>query len=156
MHHWTQNNPDSKEPADLYSKALSFLAKREYSQYELHHKLLNYSQDSNAISALIEQLQQQNLLSNERFAENYARSYAKRGKGPYWIEQQLIAHELEPHLIHQALEQQDINWQQITWHTASKKIGNSEFKQLDFTAKAKLLKFMQQRGFPLQWVDDLF
>lgn len=140
----------------LANKALSFLAKREYSQYELQQKLLRYCDDERLINELLLSFKQQNLQSNERFAEIYVRSHAHRGKGPNWIRHQLMQHQISECLIEDQLNNSDIDWHTITHSVLAKKANIDDVEKLEYSQKVKLLHFMQQRGFPMQWINDAF
>lgn len=147
---------NTKAPSELLllqQKALSFLAKREYSYHELYQKLLNYSEDTRLISQTLNEFKEQNLQSDERFVEFYVRSHARRGKGPNWIRYQLSQHQLSEHLIEQELDNPELNWQEITYSVLSKKLGSINMNELEFAQKAKLFNFMQNRGFPMDWVN---
>lgn len=140
----------------LANKALSFLAKREYSQYELQQKLLRYCDDELLINELLLSLKEQNLQSNERFAELYVRSHTHRGKGPNWIRHQLMQHQISECLIEDQLNNPDIDWDSITRTVLAKKANLGDLKQLEYSQKAKLFNFMQQRGFPIEWINNAF
>lgn len=158
------NSDEHLEPQELIAnikqqlanKALSFLAKREYSEYELQQKLLRYCDDELLINELLLSLKEQNLQSDERFAELYVRSHAHRGKGPNWIRHQLMQHQISEYLIEDQLNNSGIDWASITHAVLVKKANLSNLKQLEYAQKAKLFNFMQQRGFPIQWINRVF
>lgn len=156
-----QINSESQEltvniKQQLANKALSFLAKREYSHHELYQKLLNYSEDTHLITQILNEFKEQNLQSDERFVEFYVRSHAHRGKGPNWIRYQLSQHQLSEHLIEQELDNPELNWHEITCSVLSKKLGSTNINELEFAQKAKLFNFMQNRGFSIDWVNKAF
>ena len=65
------------EPS-LRARALSYLARREYSRDELHRKLTPYAEDADELEALLNDLKARGWLSEQRFVEQTV--HARRGK----------------------------------------------------------------------------
>ena len=65
------------EPS-LKARALRHLSRREHARAELARKLAEHEPDSQAVEALLDQLQAQGWLSDERFAESLVRARAGR------------------------------------------------------------------------------
>ena len=80
--------PDTS-PRDARIAAMRLLTRREHSSQEIKQKLVYKGFDSALIENLIKELRQENLLSDERFAESYVRSRISRGYGPSRIRQEL-------------------------------------------------------------------
>jgi regulatory protein len=78
-----------KKQKNAKDSALNLLARREHSRMELTQKLKLRNFSENEISQTIEQLTQQDLQSDKRFAECYMRSRAEKGFGPVRIKFEL-------------------------------------------------------------------
>ena len=80
--------PDT--PAELKARALRYLVRREHSRAELARKLAPFAESQDAVEALLDSLLSRKQLSDERFAEERARSLARK-YGPAKIRQDLKA-----------------------------------------------------------------
>ena len=68
--------PDT--PAELKARALRFLVRREHSRAELVRKLAPHAESEAALNAVVDLLQSKKQLSDERFAEERARSLSRK------------------------------------------------------------------------------
>jgi regulatory protein len=68
--------PDT--PAELKTRALRLLVRREHSRAELVRKLLPHAESEAAVNAVVDLLQSKKQLSDERFAEERARSLSRK------------------------------------------------------------------------------
>ncbi|MCE7917809.1 MAG: recombination regulator RecX [Nitrosomonas sp. PRO5] len=86
----------------LYARALECLARREYSRHELEKKLSCHEQSFNELKNVLDRLEQQKLLSDERAVEQvlHARS---RKYGSKRIRYELQMKGIADHLIEAAL-----------------------------------------------------
>ena len=71
-----KEEPDTS--VELRARALRLLARREHSRAELERKLAPHSESSDALKNLISDLKTRNQLSEERFAEERARSLSRK------------------------------------------------------------------------------
>jgi regulatory protein len=76
---------DKKQQTSVRNKAMDLLARREHSEHELRQKLKLREFDSDEITAAIDSLQRDNLLSDERFTESYVSQRFNAGFGPLKI-----------------------------------------------------------------------
>ena len=65
--------------AEIYNKALDLLSRREHSRKELYLKLTKRFESKENINLTLDKLEENNLLSDSRFAEEYV--LARRRKG---------------------------------------------------------------------------
>jgi SOS response regulatory protein OraA/RecX len=87
----------------LRNKANSLLSRRAYSREDLRRKLLNIA-DTHAVEAVLEQLEQLELLNDADYAYNFAFYKVHRnGWGPGKIRKVLTRHGVQPADIEQAL-----------------------------------------------------
>src|SRR5256885_4176808 len=71
-----RTEPDS--PAELKSRALRHLVRREHSRAELARKLAPHAESAGAIEAVLDLLLSKNQQSDERFAEERARVLSRK------------------------------------------------------------------------------
>ena len=133
--------------------AVGLLARREHSVLEIRRKLEQRKYAEEDVSRAIEQLQANNLLSEERFTESYINMRKHRGYGPLRIEQELRERGVTQDVIDVFLEKNDEEWKLIMDQQYSKKYANKPAE--DYAEKAKRAQYLQRRGFPLDWVFKL-
>lgn len=80
-----------KSGLSLKARAIAFLSRREHSQLELRRKLTPHCDDPQEIEQLLKQLENENWLSNERFAQSLVHRRAPRQGASR------IVHELKQH-----------------------------------------------------------
>ena len=125
--------------------AKAYLANREHSCLELRHKLIKKGFDSTVIATVLTQLQADNLLSDERFVENYLRVRINKGYGPLRIEQELRERGISSTLLSQALNVHDPQWITCAKQAWQKRFGQNLSR--DLREQAKQIRFLQYRGF---------
>ncbi|NJO15198.1 MAG: regulatory protein RecX [Thioploca sp.] len=125
--------------------AKAYLAQREHSRLELHHKLIKKGFDSTVIATVLTQLQTDNLLSDERFVENYLRTRINKGYGPLRIEQELRERGIASGLLNQTLNCHDPQWIVRAQQAWQKRFGQN--LSPDRREQAKQIRFLQYRGF---------
>lgn len=128
---------------DLRARALSCLARREYSRQELRRKLAPYTEDAGPLDALLDELQTRGWLSEERFVEQML--HARRGK--YGMHR--IAHELREKGVAEALIEEALPQIKETELEAARAVWAKKFGGLPRDAKerARQMRFLQSRGF---------
>ncbi|WP_323011264.1 recombination regulator RecX [Castellaniella sp.] len=72
-----QNKPGRPGPS-LKARAIAYLSRREHSRLELQQKLSAYSDDSDAIQAVLDALEKDHWQSDQRYAQAYAHRTAAR------------------------------------------------------------------------------
>ena len=75
--------------AEIYNKALDLLSRREHSRKELYLKLTKRFESKEDINFNLDRLEEKNLLSDSRFAEEYVQARRKKGFGPIKISAEL-------------------------------------------------------------------
>ena len=83
--------------AELKTRALRYLARREHSRAELARKLAPYAESEEALAALLDELVLKRQLSDERYAELRAH-WLGRKYGAARIRQDLKAHGVSAHV----------------------------------------------------------
>ena len=75
--------------AGIYNKALDLLSRREHSRKELYIKLTKRFDCKDEINLTLDQLEENNLLCDSRFTEEYVHSRRRKGFGPVKISMEL-------------------------------------------------------------------
>ena len=118
-------------------KAMDLLARREHSFFELKSKLLKKDFKEEQVVYELNQLIDDNLLSDSRFTEAFISSRKDQGKGPLRIESELQARGIDEALISSHLMNVDDNeWSKIAYDALEKKLGKG--KQVDYDKKLNL------------------
>ncbi|MDM8558548.1 regulatory protein RecX [Candidatus Parabeggiatoa sp. HSG14] len=128
-----------------HSSAIEYLSRREHASLELRQKLTRKGFDQSVIDNLVIQLQQNNLLSDARFAECYIRARINKGFGPLHIQQELLKRGIERELFSEMLNTNDVDWIKRVHLLREKRFGQDvpqSKRELD-----KQVRFLQYRGF---------
>jgi regulatory protein len=133
-----------KQLTVLWGKAMSALARREHSAYELRQKL-KANAPVNLIDELIESLFKDDLVSDERFAHMLCRSRFNRGVGPVRIEYELNKHQIRVEWAEQAIAKYEHQWVDHLQALNTRKYG--DIPPADYKAWTKRARFFQGRGF---------
>jgi regulatory protein len=123
-------------PKDLYLFALSYLARREHSTLELTKKLKSRTDNLEWIPEIISLLTEKKLLSDQRFAESYARARVNRGYGKLRIQAEL--------------KERGILLDKLNIKTDIKKVREKKFGEtlpIEIKEKAKQARYLQYKGF---------
>lgn len=87
----TEADTDTRDPLPIIRlRAMGLLARREHSHLELHRKLADrFPEHVDLLDQVLVGLQQDNLQSDERFAEAFVSSRVRKGQGPHRISMEL-------------------------------------------------------------------
>lgn len=144
---------------DNYSRcknsAIYSLAMREHSRQEIYNKLSrkDYAQDVD-IYALLDELEENNYLNEQRFTESFIRSRSQRGQGPNKISNDLKLRGIDTSLINSSMINANIDWYELTLAQRIKKFG--EVIPLDYKEKTKQMRFLSSRGFHHETIRSIF
>ena len=130
--------PDT--PAELKTRALRLLVRREHSRVELVRKLLPHAESEAAVNAVVDLLQSKKQLSDERFAEERARSLSRK-YGAAMIRQDLKERGVAEEIVARVSADGDLE--------RARAILSRKYRQ-PATAREELAKrarFLQSRGF---------
>lgn len=123
---------------------MRLLAAREHSTLELRQKLAKKGADDSILDTLLEQLQQDRYISDQRFAEVFVRQKAAAGKGPFVISQLLSAKGISRADTELAMEEAQCDWFELASAVYFKKFKGPITDQKD---RAKRMRFLMSRGF---------
>jgi regulatory protein len=129
----------------IRKRAMDLLARREHAPAELATKLAKRDHDRDAIASVLDELIDDGLLSESRYADAMVASRASRGVGPVRIRADLAAVKVSDFEIERALEDAEVDWHALAEAVRRKRFGAE--MPADFPAKAKQMRFLQGRGF---------
>lgn len=133
-----KDKPDT--PAELKTRALRYLVRREHSRAELERKLAPHAESPEALNAVVDLLLSKKQLSDERFAEERARSLSRK-YGAARIRQDLKARGVTDEIAGRVSEAGDLE--------RAKAILARKYRDAAATREeqARRARFLQSRGF---------
>ena len=139
-----QQDSELEKLSDARTRALRWLARREYAVDELRGRLQACGFSESVVSQTLMDLSQEKLLSNNRYVEMLLRSRCQRGYGPVRIYQDAARYGLED-LLEQAVAEQETDWQGLAESAHNKRYRGQ--KPDDYNSWCKQARFLQSRGF---------
>lgn len=133
--------------------AMDILSRREHSTFELRQKLQRKSHDETEIDTALQQLAEDNLLSDERFVESFVHSRRERGSGPRKIAVELAQKGVSDTLISRYLDERSPLWIDRASDVRARKFGDA--LPADYKEKARQMRFLQQRGFTTEQIQSV-
>jgi regulatory protein len=137
----------------LKQKAMDLLARREHSRYELSQKLRDRDFAPDDIQAVLDQLEQSNLLSDARFAESYIMMRSQRGYGQLRIKQELVERGVSENIIEAMLHEGAWEWASLLTRVHQKKFKHPPD---DVEERNKQSQFLYYRGFTPDQIKHFF
>ena len=137
----------------VYNKALDLASRREHSRHELMYKLnKRFPETIPIIEEVLDKLALNNILDDERFAEMYLNSRARKGFGPKKIEMELYSKKVDSLLVGNAIEAYE-SWTENAENQLKKKFKG--VKPTDYQTKMKQKQFLFNRGFSSQIIEQI-
>ena len=135
-------HPDSPEAARR--AALLLLGRRDYASGELLTKLTVSGYTQEAAQAAVSALQEERLLDDSRFLDNFVRAHAGRGQGPARIRQELAVLGFAAAEIQAALEAGP-DFAALCREVRARKFGAQP--PASWAERGRQGRFLQYRGF---------
>jgi regulatory protein len=132
---------------------LRLLVAREHSRAELRRKLLSRSLEPGLVEQVLDDLEEQRYLSDDRFVEQYIASRKRKGYGPVRIRAELREKGVDSTRISHLLDEQDPEWRQLLIQELQRKFGDAGAG--DQRDQAKRARFLEYRGFPAPLIRNL-
>jgi regulatory protein len=126
-------------------QAIALLARREHSQYELRLKLWRRGCDDELVDAVIDELRDEDLLSDARFAEAYVDSRARRGFGPVRIRGELQQRGVNDALAEEAVANVECDWEASAAEQRRRRFGAALPE--DGRQRQQQYRYLTNRGF---------
>jgi len=146
-------------------RAMRLLVHREHGRKELENKLLQRELPPDLIVSVLDQLVEEGLQCDVRFAESYTRMRIDRGFGSNKIRADLQARRLEHSVIEGAIRDSGADWSGIASsalsnkfmgnRVASKKLETGEYGGKSVSSvktRARMQRFLYQRGFEAEQI----
>lgn len=154
----TDNKVDGGSQVSLSTirlRAMGLLARREHSHLELYRKLADkFPEHVDLLTQVLDGLQQDNLQSDDRFAEAFVSSRVRKGQGPHRISLELQQRGVDKLLAERAVAESGADWILLAGEVMAKKYGKQPCT--DFSERAKRSKFLQYRGFNIDQISACF
>ncbi len=133
----------ARPPLSLKARALAALARREHSRLELRRKLAPHAESAEQLDALLDELQAQRWLSEERFAEQLVNGRGARF-GLQRIRHELAQHRLDAQTVAPLLDALKQTERQRALDVWARKFGSLP---QDAVERGRQQRFLLQRGF---------
>jgi len=131
--------------ADVRRIAMDLLARREHTLLELRRKLDSRGLPAELVETALAQLTGEGLISEQRFAESFVGSRARRGQGPVRIRGELLQRGVDEALADQALDDAGCDWVELAREVRGKRFGRGMPES--YPERARQSRFLQYRGF---------
>ena len=135
------------DAAKALSAALRMLGQREHSQRELVTKLRRKFPElaDDQLDAVIDELIENNWLSDTRYAETLIRSRANRGYGPQYIARELSVKGISAETADEQMEAQALDWLSLAVDLIQRRHPAAQESPELWQRAAR---YLQRRGFP--------
>ena len=124
---------------------MQYLARREHSRSELHDKLLKKGCAEALATETVKRLEQERLVSDDRFMESLIQARRSRGYGPLRIQKELQEKGVTAEAIERWLDVSGREWLEDIRRVQRKKFGARLPKS--YPERARQARFLQYRGF---------
>jgi len=151
--------------ADIRSAAMEMLARREQSRLEMSQKLVRKFPDHvDVIDAELDRLAEEDYQSDARLAEAFVRSRTRKGHGPVKIRMELKGKGVHEDVIKLAFDTSEVDWFELVRTVALRKFGRFDgidaldkvIPEGDRKEKARVARFLQQRGFSFDHISSIY
>jgi regulatory protein len=132
---------------------MQYLARREHSRRELHDKLLKKGCDEATAAETVKRLEQDRLVSDDRFMESLIQTRRSRGYGPLRIQKELQEKGVTAEAIERWLDVSGSEWLEDIRRVQRKKFGARLPKS--YPERARQARFLQYRGFTYDQIQRL-
>jgi len=139
-------SPDEKEAPSLNEMrafAYRLLGRREYSVFELDRRIRQKWPEATNVEELIEALVEEDLVSDERYAEAFVRFRIQRYQGPLKIKAALRTKGISDTLISRELGAHSEEWAEL----AAQWLERQNPGEISFEVKKKYYRRLTSRGF---------
>lgn len=165
--------PKKVTPAKIKHSALNLLSRREYGSAELAQKLNQKFRGAEVVfikdpftdgpdetgqlelvdmvDQIVFELVEDNMVSDQRFADSLVRSRWNRGYGPYYVRQELRQKGVGTELVEECMENFDENWTEVAQRKAQVRFAGLEDSRTLWT---KAANYLQRKGFDRELINQ--
>lgn len=133
------------DAAALKNRVIGLLARREYSRLELTQRLRQQAVSLSILNDVLDALEQDGYLSDQRCAESFIRQRLSQYWGPKRIRYELQQKGIPASLINRLLEEADPDWDALALSLAAKRFDLSD--RADIKEQARRLRYLVNHGF---------
>ena len=138
-------DPDrASDPSSARAAAITQLARRDFASGELAQKLTEQGFDRAVVAETIQELVEERVLNDERYAANFVAYHAARGHGSVRIARDLRDLDLPDEMIREALAS-GLDWPALARDVRVRKFGLPPPES--WAEKVRQARFLQYRGF---------
>lgn len=134
------------QQSEMRRAAMQWLARREYSRQEITRKLERRFGSDAAVLPVLDWLEEQRFLDEQRYLDVFLRSAIDRGHGLLRIRQELQHKGFPAPLIEEKLAALETDWFALAAAVRRRRFGAPP-GSADRKEKARQLRFLQYRGF---------
>ena len=138
--------------AGVYNKALDLLSRREHSRKELYIKRTKRFDCKDEINLTLDQLEENNLLCDSRFTEEYVHSRRRKGFGPVKISMELEKKGVKDSLISSEIDKFN-DWDKLAELSFKKRFPDGASKNFKELQKQK--NFLTNKGFSFYQIESV-
>ncbi len=131
-------------------QAMNLLARREHARLELARKLDERGYESGLVAAVLDELENDGLLAEDRFVESFVRSRISRGQGPVRIRLELNQRGIDN--PDPAIASVPEDWSALARAVRTRRFGEAPPGSL--AERARQTRFLQYRGFTAEQIRD--
>lgn len=135
------------------ASALRWLARREYSVWEIRKRLELSGYDSVITGSVIERLLNEGWLSDQRFAESFCRSRTAQGYGPARIRYEMRLRGLPDELIDEEVAESGCESDDLVRQLYAKKYRGAQ--PLTPKEQSSRIRYLLRRGFSMSQIKPL-
>lgn len=136
------------------ARAMGWLAQREHSALEISNKLTKAGFDAAVSADVLAQLIDDDLQSDQRFAEAYIHSRSQRGFGWQKIQFELQQRGVAAFIVSSTLAEMKIDWFTLALKARHKRFGEQIPRERE--ERAKQQRFLYYRGFTHEQINGSF
>jgi len=129
---------------------MRLLARREHSAQELARKLQQRQFARDLTAQLVAHAQQQGWQSDARFLEIFVRQRVNAGDGPMKVIAALQQRGIDESAAQEEMAALQVDWNALCFERLQRKFGDTPPE--DAKTKAKMMRFLQQRGFRFEHI----
>ncbi|WP_143872469.1 regulatory protein RecX [Catenovulum sediminis] len=141
--------PDITDKIHARQYVLNLLSRKEYARSQLEKKLTARACPHEIIKSVLDEFNENNWQSDQRFAEVTLKSKSAAGYGPKYIQQLFYQHQVDCD-VNQLADSLEIDWVEIVVQLIQKKYTDPLTK--DFKEKQKRMRFLYSRGFSGEYI----
>ncbi|MCS5571312.1 MAG: recombination regulator RecX, partial [Pseudomonadales bacterium] len=124
---------------------------------ELLQKLRRrFPDETERVGVEVGRLTAEGLQSDARLAEAFIRARTSRGQGPSKIRMELKGKGVTDADILLAFEEAEVDWFALASEVVLKKFGDLADQEVDIRLKARVSRFLRQRGFSYDHIASLY